>query len=210
MNILDLHFPLCFFWKRKGTQAIKILSQSTLQMKVIISAGVPNRFLFMFNLFIRRTWRRFWRFTFRSKPRQIDLHTRDPVIDLFLSRLWTGSGDVKYHLGTSVERLNHMTNKNVKISVVANPSHLEAVDPVVQGKTRAEQFFRGDLDGKKVSSRWLQVTIELNIEKNVWNDFRSYLVCLSVNLLLFSSNFEQGRGKFFVIFVMELRVIFYF
>ena len=72
--------------------------------------------------------------------------------------LWTkkhpislpGSGDVKYHLGTSVERLNHMTNKNVKISVVANPSHLEAVDPVVQGKTRAEQFFRGDLDGKKV------------------------------------------------------------
>jgi len=63
-----------------------------------------------------------------------------------------GSGDVKYHLGTSVERLNHMTNKNVKISVVANPSHLEAVDPIVQGKTRAEQFFRGDLDGKKVMS----------------------------------------------------------
>ena len=61
-----------------------------------------------------------------------------------------GSGDVKYHLGTSVERLNHMTNKNIKISVVANPSHLEAVDPIVQGKTRAEQFFRGDLDGKKV------------------------------------------------------------
>ena len=51
--------------------------------------------------------------------------------------------------------MNHMTNKNVKISVVANPSHLEAVDPIVQGKTRAEQFFRGDLDGKKVSfSRW--------------------------------------------------------
>lgn len=63
-----------------------------------------------------------------------------------------GSGDVKYHLGTSVERLNNMTNKNVKISIVANPSHLEAVDPVVQGKTRAEQFFRGDMDGKKVMS----------------------------------------------------------
>lgn len=63
-----------------------------------------------------------------------------------------GSGDVKYHLGTSVERLNRMTNKNIKISVVANPSHLEAVDPVVQGKTRAEQYFRGDRDGKKVMS----------------------------------------------------------
>lgn len=34
---------------------------------------------------------------------------------------------------------------------MANPSHLEAVDPVVQGKTRAEQFYRGDGEGKKVS-----------------------------------------------------------
>lgn len=34
--------------------------------------------------------------------------------------------------------------------MVANPSHLEAVDPVVQGKTRAEQFYRGDGEGKKV------------------------------------------------------------
>ena len=62
-----------------------------------------------------------------------------------------GSGDVKYHLGVSVERLNRVTNKQVKIAVVANPSHLEAVDPVVQGKTRAEQFYRGDTDGKKVN-----------------------------------------------------------
>jgi 2-oxoglutarate dehydrogenase E1 component len=43
-----------------------------------------------------------------------------------------------------------VTNKNIKIAVVANPSHLEAVDPVVQGKTRAEQFYRGDTEGKKV------------------------------------------------------------
>lgn len=33
---------------------------------------------------------------------------------------------------------------------MANPSHLEAVDPVVQGKTKAEQFYRGDAQGKKV------------------------------------------------------------
>ena len=59
---------------------------------------------------------------------------------------------MKYHLGVSVERLNRVTNKQVKIAVVANPSHLEAVDPVVQGKTRAEQFYRGDTDGKKVST----------------------------------------------------------
>jgi 2-oxoglutarate dehydrogenase complex dehydrogenase (E1) component-like enzyme len=58
---------------------------------------------------------------------------------------------VKYHLGTYIERLNRVTNKNIRLAVVANPSHLEAVDPVVQGKTRAEQFYRGDGEGKKVS-----------------------------------------------------------
>ncbi|GFS24520.1 2-oxoglutarate dehydrogenase, mitochondrial [Elysia marginata] len=61
-----------------------------------------------------------------------------------------GSGDVKYHLGMSHERVNRVTNKYIKIAVVANPSHLEAVDTVVQGKARAEMFYRGDSDGKKV------------------------------------------------------------
>uniref|UniRef100_A0A3Q2Z1K2 2-oxoglutarate dehydrogenase complex component E1 n=1 Tax=Hippocampus comes TaxID=109280 RepID=A0A3Q2Z1K2_HIPCM len=40
----------------------------------------------------------------------------------------------------------------VTLSLVANPSHLEAVDPVVQGKTKAEQFYSGDTEGKKVMS----------------------------------------------------------
>jgi len=66
-----------------------------------------------------------------------------------------GSGDVKYHLGTYIERLNRVTNKNIRLAVVANPSHLEAVDPVVQGKTKAEQFYRGDNEGKKVMSMLL-------------------------------------------------------
>lgn len=57
---------------------------------------------------------------------------------------------MKYHLGTYIERLNRVTNKNIRLAVVANPSHLEAVDPIVQGKTRAEQFYRGDGEGKKV------------------------------------------------------------
>ncbi|KRX18979.1 2-oxoglutarate dehydrogenase, mitochondrial, partial [Trichinella nelsoni] len=63
-----------------------------------------------------------------------------------------GSGDVKYHLGVCIERLNSASGKPIKISVVANPSHLEAVDPVVQGKTRAEQFYRNDARGDKVMS----------------------------------------------------------
>ncbi|KAL9905482.1 2-oxoglutarate dehydrogenase-like, mitochondrial [Glossina fuscipes fuscipes] len=60
-----------------------------------------------------------------------------------------GSGDVKYHLGTFTERLNRVTNKNVRLCLVANPSHLESVNPVAQGKARSEQFYRGDLEGRK-------------------------------------------------------------
>uniref|UniRef100_A0A8D0AJB0 2-oxoglutarate dehydrogenase complex component E1 n=1 Tax=Sander lucioperca TaxID=283035 RepID=A0A8D0AJB0_SANLU len=63
-----------------------------------------------------------------------------------------GSGDVKYHLGMYHERINRETDKNITLSLMANPSHLEAVDPVVQGKTKAEQFYRGDTQGKKVMS----------------------------------------------------------
>ncbi|KJH49248.1 oxoglutarate dehydrogenase (succinyl-transferring), E1 component [Dictyocaulus viviparus] len=55
-----------------------------------------------------------------------------------------GSGDVKYHLGVCIERLNRQSQRKVKIAVVANPSHLEAVDPVVMGKVRAEAFYAGD------------------------------------------------------------------
>lgn len=58
---------------------------------------------------------------------------------------------MKYHLGMSHERLNRTTNKNIRLAVVANPSHLEAVDPVVQGKVKAEQYYRGDEDGNKVT-----------------------------------------------------------
>ncbi|XP_023025449.2 2-oxoglutarate dehydrogenase complex component E1 isoform X4 [Leptinotarsa decemlineata] len=82
---------------------------------------------------------------------------RKPLPQLFtqfagLQAADDGSGDVKYHLGTYIERLNRVTNKNIRLAVVANPSHLETVDPVVQGKTRAEQFYRGDGEGKKVMS----------------------------------------------------------
>ena len=53
-----------------------------------------------------------------------------------------GSGDVKYHLGASSDRT--FDNNNVHLSLTANPSHLEAVDPVVLGKSRAKQFQNGD------------------------------------------------------------------
>ncbi len=59
-----------------------------------------------------------------------------------------GSGDVKYHLGTSADRV--FDGKQIHISLVANPSHLEAVDPVVVGKVRAKQAQCGDSERRRV------------------------------------------------------------
>ena len=58
-----------------------------------------------------------------------------------------GSGDVKYHLGTStdIEAGGH----TVHISLQPNPSHLEAVDPVVVGKVRARQDAAGDTKARR-------------------------------------------------------------
>ncbi|MGE0420233.1 MAG: thiamine pyrophosphate-dependent enzyme, partial [Acetobacteraceae bacterium] len=53
-----------------------------------------------------------------------------------------GSGDVKYHLGTSVDM--EIAGRMVHVSLQPNPSHLEAVDPVVVGKVRARQDMAGD------------------------------------------------------------------
>jgi 2-oxoglutarate dehydrogenase E1 component len=59
-----------------------------------------------------------------------------------------GSGDVKYHLGTSTDR--ELAGRSVHLSLAANPSHLEAVDPVVLGKVRAKQRQRGDGERRRV------------------------------------------------------------
>ena len=54
-----------------------------------------------------------------------------------------GSGDVKYHLGTSSDR-EFEGGKTIHLSLTANPSHLEAVNPVVLGKVRAKQTQKGE------------------------------------------------------------------
>ncbi len=60
-----------------------------------------------------------------------------------------GSGDVKYHLGTSTDRVMPC-GRSLHLSLTANPSHLEAVDPVVMGKARAKQRQRGDTERTRV------------------------------------------------------------
>lgn len=59
---------------------------------------------------------------------------------------WAGSGDVKYHLGTSFQR-SYPDGRTIRLSLVANPSHLEAVNPVVAGKVRAKQDFAAAANG---------------------------------------------------------------
>ncbi len=56
--------------------------------------------------------------------------------------LVAGDGDVKYHLG--YESIRDLPDGQVRVSLAANPSHLEAVNPVVEGKARARQRLIGD------------------------------------------------------------------
>jgi 2-oxoglutarate dehydrogenase E1 component len=60
-----------------------------------------------------------------------------------------GSGDVKYHKGFSSDR-RVRSGELVHLTLTSNPSHLEAVDPVVVGRTKAKQVQAGDEEGRRV------------------------------------------------------------
>ena len=60
-----------------------------------------------------------------------------------------GGGDVKYHRGYSGIR-KMRSGKEIHLSLSSNPSHLEAVDPVVLGRTRVKQFLRGDTERRRI------------------------------------------------------------
>lgn len=73
---------------------------------------------------------------FRGIHYSVDDHTKS-------NQKWGMSGDVKYHLGSSMDR-TYPDGRRIHLSMMANPSHLEAVDPVVVGKTRAKQYYCGN------------------------------------------------------------------
>lgn len=75
---------------------------------------------------------------------------------------------MKYHLGMYHRRINRVTDRNITLSLVANPSHLEAADPVVQGKTKAEQFYCGDTEGKKVSGAEMPAVTWPGLDRVWW------------------------------------------
>jgi len=66
-------------------------------------------------------------------------------LEEYMRNDWSSAGDVKYHLGTSMDR-TYPDGRRVHLALVANPSHLEAVNPVVVGKVRAKQFFAGNTE----------------------------------------------------------------
>ena len=68
----------------------------------------------------------------------------------YVPDLVAGDGDVKYHLG--YEKIRKLEDGEVRVSLAANPSHLEAVNPVVEGKARARQRMIGD-DGAKTDRK---------------------------------------------------------
>jgi 2-oxoglutarate dehydrogenase E1 component len=59
-----------------------------------------------------------------------------------------GDGDVKYHLGYE-SVLTTTSGRKVEVRLAANPSHLEIVNPVVEGKVRARQLIRGDIEERR-------------------------------------------------------------
>ncbi|MDQ2824188.1 MAG: 2-oxoglutarate dehydrogenase E1 component [Verrucomicrobiota bacterium] len=66
----------------------------------------------------------------------------------YIPELVAGDGDVKYHLGyRTVRKLS--SGAKIEIRLAANPSHLEAVDPVVEGTARARQRIRGDTEHRR-------------------------------------------------------------
>ena len=82
---------------------------------------------------------------FLNKPLQVIFNEFQ---DNFIPELVGGNGDVKYHLGYQTTR-ELLGGHKVEIRLAANPSHLEAVDPVVEGKARARQRALGDTAERK-------------------------------------------------------------
>ena len=73
-----------------------------------------------------------------------------------------GSGDVKYHLGATGNYLQMFGDNDIDVSLVANPSHLEAVDPVMEGIVRAKQDLVDLKDGAGGSPNFSVVPLMLH------------------------------------------------
>ncbi|KAG7282373.1 hypothetical protein CRUP_029694, partial [Coryphaenoides rupestris] len=136
-------------WIRQKFEAPGIMQFTLEEKRTLLARTVRST---RFEEFLQRKWSSEKRFGLEGCESLIP--ALKTIIDKSgrLNVLANGSGDVKYHLGMYHRRINRVTDRNITLSLMANPSHLEAVDPVVQGKTKAEQFYCGDTEGNRVMS----------------------------------------------------------
>src|SRR6476660_6033638 len=128
------------------------------------------------------------------------------TIDAVVSSEEGGSGDVKYHLGA--QGIRSTPTGDITITLVANPSHLEAVDPVVEGRARAEQTDRSSRQGYHDPSVALPVLIHgdasfagqgsvaetLNLQALAGYSTGGTLHLISNNQVGFTTDPESGRS----------------
>src|SRR5438477_586375 len=108
------------------------------------------------------------------KPYEMSL---SEVEGTLLAREATGDGDVKYHLGYSRDHVTRAGHK-VHLSLSTNPSHLEAVDPVIEGSVRAKQDHYGDGERELVVPTFTQPLMYRTIAAHptVFAEYRERLV----------------------------------
>ncbi|HKK30547.1 MAG TPA: thiamine pyrophosphate-dependent enzyme, partial [Alphaproteobacteria bacterium] len=116
-----------------------------------------------------------------------------------------GSGDVKYHLGTSSDR--EFDGKIVHLSLTPNPSHLETVDPVVIGKVRAKQEQHKDKEREKVVPLLLHgdaafIGQGVVAETFLLSDLRGYRVGGTIHVVInnqigFTTSPVDSRGGYY-------------
>jgi len=128
------------------------------------------------------------------------------TIEAVVSSEEGGSGDVKYHLGAQGTRST--PSGDITITLVSNPSHLEAVDPIVEGRTRAEQTDRSSRQGYHDPSVALPVLIHgdasfpgqgivaetLNLEALAGYSTGGTLHLIANNQVGFTTEPESGRS----------------
>src|SRR5256714_3344962 len=128
------------------------------------------------------------------------------TIDAVVASDEGGSGDVKYHLGAQGTRST--PSGDITITLVSNPSHLEAVDPVVEGRARAEQTDRSSRQGYHDPSVALPVLIHgdasfagqgsvaetLNLQALAGYSTGGTLHLISNNQVGFTTDPESGRS----------------
>jgi 2-oxoglutarate dehydrogenase E1 component len=122
------------------------------------------------------------------------------------------SGDVKYHLGTFNEKV-YKNGKSISMDLLANPAHLEAVNPVVIGKVRAKQHFNKDESRNEYIALLIHGDAAFNGQGVVYEtmqmeNLKNYSIggtvhVISNNQIGFTTSVEDGRSTPFACDILK-------